>query len=1014
MATLYFIIIATTSLVAVAFPREPIPYRSTIFGDEKLAGGPFANINDFDDKTHPFSLKENISPYRLPTSTKPEHYNILLMVEIPKNVFSGEVEIQLYATRPDVNEIVIHYGDLDITSVELKLGNTVIPSSFTLDPEYQFIRVRLRDSVLTYNGTSTNKIVYTLSVDFKAPLRTDMMGFYQSWFQNNATSDIRWMASTQFSMTFARFAFPCYDEPSLKATFSFTIRRPNDFSSWTGMRLKQTRSSSIVGYEEDEFYITPIQSTYVLGFMVAEFKSRQVSDENGNLLFEVIARPGAIDENQEEYAFKIGQDLLAEMSRETAIDFYDVHPHIKMTQAAIPDFSFGAMENWGLLTYKEATLMYDEQHSNSNYKQNIANILAHEIAHMWFGNLVSFDWWDTVWLKEGFARYYQYFLAEMVEPDFGFGIRFTTEQVHTVMLTDSADNPHPLTNPGVASPSEIRSMFSTLSYNKGASIMRQTEHLLGKSVQRNGFRRYLRERAFDTAKPIHLFQALQNEAIAAGAMSQYGPEFSVIDYYKTWTEQAGHPVLNVQVNHQTGEMKIYQRRFNINSGYSTATTNWIVPISFATASNPDFEDTKPSHIIKDAVTIINRNSTGDEWVIFNKQQTGYYRVNYDDYTWNLIVMALRGSSRTQIHVNNRAQIVNDVFQFARSGLMTYSRAFNILSYLVNETEYAPWVTAISGFNWIRNRLVGTTYRSRLDTLIAQWANTVMSQLTYEPLENESFMRSYLRYQLAPFLCNLKPTDCHQAALKQFQALLENGTEVPVDSRNWVYCNALRQGSEDHFEFLWNRYLNHNVNSEKLVILQALGCIPHEASLNKLLDAIVEDNYIIRPQDYISVFSNAVNGNEGNTQIVFRYIQRNLEAVGKAFGTHFSPVDYATPLSYITPRLRNLQQIQEFQKWATDNKEVFGASYNTIYNGSESTRQSLQWAIDVQSDIESYLNNGDETYFTTTSSPVTSVGPTTVLPPPLAEPLTPELPDAASTAFLSVLSIFLAVVANFTL
>ncbi|KAL0882636.1 hypothetical protein ABMA27_001071 [Loxostege sticticalis] len=1002
MATLGFMILAATCLVANAYPQDPRPYRNTIFGDEKLEGGPFENIDEFADVAQLTSLDGSISPYRLPTTTKPEHYKILLTVEIPRNYFSGEEEIQLYATQSGVNEIVIHAYDLNITSLELRQGSNVIPTTWSFQTEYQFIRVRLTDGTLSYSAT--NKIMYTLAITYEAPLRTDMTGFYQNWFKNNATTDSEsWMASTHFQATAARSAFPCYDEPGFKATFSITIRRPAAFSSWTGMRLREIRNTSFEGYQEDEFYITPIQPTYLIAIIVAEYESLPIYDQSGNLVYEVIARPGAINTNQGEYALNIGQDLLSAMSKYTDKDFYSLHPHIKMTQAAIPDFRAGAMENWGLLVYREAYLMYDKEHTNGYYKQLIAYILSHEIAHMWFGNLVTCDWWDVFWLNEGFARFFQYFLTDSVDSELGLGIRFINEQVHTALLTDSANNPHPLTHSGIYDPVQIRT-----------SIIRQTEHLLGYNVFRNGLRKYLTERSYSTALPNHLFQALQSEAVAAGAITEYGPEFNVIEYYRTWTEQAGHPVLSVKVDHQTGDMEISQHRFNINSGYTTPSFNWIVPITFATASNPDFINTKPSHIIKDAVTIINRSSMGDEWVIFNKQQSGFYRVNYDDYTWNLIVMALRGPDRTKIHEYNRAQIVNDVFQFARSDLMTYSRAFNILSFLENETEYTPWVAAITGFNWIRNRVVGTTYLSRLEALMAQWANTAMTQLTYEPIQNESFMRSYLRYQLAPFMCNLNQTDCHQAARQQFQALRDNGIEVPVDSRNWVYCNALRQGTEEDFEFLWNRYLYHNVYSEKILLLTVLGCTPFETSLNKLLDAIVEENFIIRPQDYTSAFSTIVSGNEGNTQIVFRYIQRNLEAIGKAFGSHFTPIDYATPLSYVSSRLRTTQEIDEFQTWATNNREVFGTSYNSIFNGAQSARQSLQWAIDVRDDIEGYLNFGDETYSTTTSSSAAPIVTTSVSPPPLEEPTTPELPDSASSVFLSVLVVILAVAANLAL
>nr|AEO12696.1 aminopeptidase N3a [Ostrinia nubilalis] len=1014
MATLKLLILAAACLAAQAFPQDPRPYRNTIFADEKLEGEAFENIDDFDGNTQLSRSDDN--PYRLPTTTRPEHYNILWMVEIPANIFSGEVEIQLYATQENVNEIVIQANGLNITSVVLKLGDTEIPHTVTLQPEYHFLRVALSNGVLQYSAT--NRVLYSLNIEFIAPLRTDMYGIYENWYRNNASDEnVSWMASTQFQATSARYAFPCYDEPSFKATFNITLRRPVGFKSWTGMRLQNNITSPIEGFVDDVFFITPIQSTYLLAIIVAEYETLEKLNEiTGDIEYEVIARPGAIQSGQAQYAFEVGQELLAEMSNHTAMDFFSVHPHVKMTQAAIPDFSAGAMENWGLLTYREAYLMYDENHTNSYFKQLIAYILSHEIAHMWFGNLVTCDWWDVLWLNEGFARYYQYFLTDWVETYMGLSTRFINEQVHTSLLSDSSNNPQPLTNPGIGSPSSVSSMFSTISYNKGAAIIRQTEHLMGFDVHREGLRRFLVERSFETALPIHLFQALQDAAVEAGAIAEYGEEFNIIDYYKTWTEQGGHPVLNVEIDHQTGLMTIYQRRFNINSGYSTPTTNWIVPITFATASDPDFNNTKPSHIIRDGITVINRNSIGDEWVIFNKQQTGYYRVNYDDYSWNLIINALRGPDRTQIHEFNRAQIVNDVFQFARSGIMTYTRAFNILSFLENETEYTPWVAAITGFNWIRNRLIGSSYLAELEAMIANWATTVVNQLTYYPRPDESFMDSYLRYQLAPFMCNLNQTACREAAVSQFEALRYNDTEVPVDSRNWVYCNALRQGSEEDFDFLWERFQNHNVYTEKIVLLQVLGCTPHEASLKTLLDAIVTPNFVIRRQDYTTAFSTAVNGNEGNTQIVFNYIQTNLTQVAAAFGTILNPINYATPLSYISARLRSTEEIDNFQAWANATQDILGNSYNSIYNSAESSRDSLQWAVEVQSDIENYLTEGDETYEASSETPVVTDAPVTETQPPLEEPTTPELSesDSANTAFLSVLVIAVAAAANFAL
>ncbi|XP_014370443.2 membrane alanyl aminopeptidase-like [Papilio machaon] len=1002
MATLKLLVLLASCLVAHAIPQSPPISRSTIFGDERLKGEIFENVDAYSNEVALGERNVNAIAYRLPNTTKPESYVVLWVVDTTNLLFEGTVDISLVANQANVNEIVIHAHDLNITSLVLRLNNVIQPTIYSFEPEYHFLRIRLSSNAMQYNPT--NPVRYTLSIAFRAPLRDDMYGIYRSWFRNRSTDPIRWMATTQFQATAARFAFPCYDEPSFKATFNITIRRPVTHRSWSCTRIRQTVNSPNTLYQDDIYYQTPVMSTYLLALIVAEYHSLSVL-ENGNLTYEVIARQGAIEANQGQYAFDVGQELLAEMNNHTALNFRSMNPYLKMTQASIPDFSAGAMENWGLLTYREAYLMYDPAHTNDYYKQLIAYILSHEIAHMWFGNLVTCDWWGVLWLNEGFARYYQYFLTDWVEDYMGLGTRFITEQVHTALLADAADNPHPLTTPGIGSAVAVRTMFSTISYNKGAAVIRMTEHFLGFDVHREGLRNYLVERAYSTAQPIHLFRNLESVGISSGSLAAYGSDFNFIEYYESWTEQPGHPVLLVNVNHQNGDMTIIQRRFNINTGYSSVNTNWIIPITFATASNRNFADTKPTHIIRKAVTVINRNSIGDEWVIFNKQQTGFYRVLYDDYTWDLITLALRGPDRLQIHEYNRAQIVNDVFQFARSGLMNYTKAFSILSFLENETEYTPWVAALTGFSWIRNRFRGTPLLAQTEATMVRWSATAIRNLTYYPQANESFMRSYLRYQLAPVLCAMNVQECRTAANAQFRALINNGIEVPVNSRNWVYCNALRDGSQADFNFLWTRFQNHNVYTEKILLLSVLGCTPHAASLNTFLTAIVQDNFIVRPQDYTTAWNSATTGNEGNTQIVFNFVRNNLQTVINAFGSA------SVPLSYISSRLRTEAEIVEFQTWADQNRAALGDDYQSVYNGAEASRNSIRWAAAVASDFNNYFVNGDTPIVltTTTRAPATTVP--TVTAPPVVEPTTPTLPSSAMTSFVS-LSALLLVIVNF--
>nr|AAT99437.1 aminopeptidase N [Spodoptera exigua] len=1003
MVAIKLIVLSLACLSAAAVsPIEPSK-RNTIFADERFEGEVFENVDAFDNIE---LTNVGASPYRLPTTTAPVKYDLSWTISFtPQRTYSGTVTITLEAKQPNVNQIVIHSDHTVNSNVQLRFGQNIIPTDVSIQKEYQFFIVTLRDGVLSYN--ETHPIQYTLSIDFTGTFRTDMYGIYESWFRNTPQEPVQWMATTQFQATAARYAFPCYDEPSFKAKFNVNIRLPQNYNSWFCTKLIKSDTYSTT--EKIDYYEeTPKMSTYLLALIVADYG--KIDNGQVDKYHEVIARRGALADNQGDYALKTGEALLTRMSTITDYDFYSQDSNLKMTQAAIPDFGAGAMENWGLLTYREAYLLSDPTHTSSHFKQIIAYILSHEIAHMWYGNLVTNDWWDVLWLNEGFARYYQYFSTYEVE-DLGFNIRFVPEQVHTALLSDSSNNPHPLTNPGVGSPRSVSAMFSTISYNKGAAIIRMTEHLLGKNVHDIGLRKYLKDNEFGTTTPIDLFNALNEAGVANGAFNNY-PSFDFVAYYKSWTEQPGHPILNVHINHTSGQMTIHQRRFNINTGYSLQNTLYDIPITFTTAYDANFVNTKPTHIIKEPITVIDRGYHGDHWTIFNIKQTGFYRVNYDDYSWNLIALGLRGPSRLVIDELNKAQIVNDVFSFARAGIMRYDRALHILSFLAEEDQYAPWVAAVTGFNWLRNRLVGHPLLAVVDDLIRTWSTKVMSGLTYEPTilnnEDETFMRRYFRFQLAPLMCNVGVQECRDKAKTLFERLKQTPpVNVDRDSRNWVYCNGLRQGTEADFTLLWNKFINENLYTEKIVLLQTLGCTPHRNSLNALLGNILQrTDPAVRPQDYNTALNAAVSGNEGNTQIVLDYfkIDANLQALRVAYND-----DLRTPLSYISARLRNAAEVEDFQAWVKASN--LGIYETDILDGAEQTLKSFEFVASIANDLDNYFTGTDDPISTTTSGPSTTVSPVTVTAPPLVQPTTPVLPSSAVTSIISIFLLTLAGIAH---
>nr|XP_026484279.1 membrane alanyl aminopeptidase-like [Vanessa tameamea] len=887
--------------------------------------------------------------YRLPTTTRPSRYEINLTpyfdITTAPNIrpfsFDGIASIYIAATEANVREIVMHCNDLTIQSVSVTLNNAQIgltSDTFECEMPRSFLRIGTNEALQLGQE-------YVVRVTYTGNLQTNMRGFYRSWYRDS--TGIRWMGTTQFQPGHARQAFPCYDEPSFKALFDITINRESSFqSSISNMPIRNTAILTN-GRTAETFYTTPLTSTYLVAFIVSHY---QKVSTNNNLQrpFDIYARDNAGSTG--DWSLEIGEKLLEAMENYTQISYYTMAENINMKQAAIPDFSAGAMENWGLLTYREALILYDPQNSNHFYKQRVANIVSHEVAHMWFGNLVTCAWWDNLWLNEGFARFYQYYLTHSVAPDLGYDIRFIVEQVHSAMLPDSIDSAHALTNPDVNDPATVSAHFSVITYARGASVLRMTQHLLGEDTFVKGLRRYLDARKFDVAEPGHLFEALDAAAAEDNALAQYNG-ITIDRYFKSWSEKAGHPVLTVSINQRTGQMIVTQSRWDRDNGVSQFPSLWDVPITWTRGGAPEFNNLKPSEVLTAQVSTIQRGTEGHEWVIFNKQESGFYRVNYDNTNWALLTRALRSNNRTLIHELNRAQIVDDLFAFGRAGVVPYNRVFNVLSFLKMEDGYAPWIAAITGFNFAASRLsYNSTHLQRLRNEIINLSTAVTARLGYTEVNTDTYMDGLLRMYVMTFLCNMGHPECTAAARQNFASWRSN-TFLPANMRPWVYCSGLRQGTAEDFDYFWNRFLNEDLASEIVVMIQAAGCTSDQLSLDKFLDAIISNNDIIRPQDFSTAWNSAVTGNEENTSRLFNWLRRNVNQVIANLGSA------ATPISNIASRLRNEEQINEFLAWLEQNREILGNDYNTGISGITTTRNNLEWSVRRVSEFLNYFDTG---------------------------------------------------------
>ncbi|KAK5894007.1 hypothetical protein CesoFtcFv8_010744 [Champsocephalus esox] len=474
---------------------------SVVYSQEK------ANNQDGGTPTKPPATAATAAPsnepwdkYRLPKSLLPQQYNVTLWPRLLPDptglyIFTGETTVEFKCVE-DTDLILIHSNKLNysdsahLTSVDSGVEAPSIKSRF-LQIETQYL-------VLQLDGKLVKDHMYQLHTKFTGELADDLGGFYRSEYYEDGVKKV--VATTQMQPTDARKAFPCFDEPAMKAVFHITLIHDIGTVALSNGEQKETSSVVIEGQhvQKTAFGPTEKMSTYLLAFIVSDFA--QINNTIDDVLIRIFARKPAIDAGQGQYALNKTGPILKFFE-----GYYSSkYPLPKSDQIALPDFNAGAMENWGLITYRETALLYDESFSSNSNKERIATIIAHELAHMWFGNLVTLRWWNDLWLNEGFASYVEYLGAANAEPDWNITDLIVLNDVHRVFAVDALTSSHPLSSKeeDIQRPAQISELFDAISYSKGASVLRMLSDFLTEGVFTQGLTTPAEEESTPTPSAI--------------------------------------------------------------------------------------------------------------------------------------------------------------------------------------------------------------------------------------------------------------------------------------------------------------------------------------------------------------------------------------------------------------------------------------------------------------------------------------------------------------------------------
>ncbi|XP_055851692.1 glutamyl aminopeptidase-like isoform X2 [Episyrphus balteatus] len=871
--------------------------------------------------------------YRLPDHVRPWQYKLYLHPDLQTHTFEGTVSIGLSIDKP-TDVIALHSKDLNIFGISILevMGKMRIRvKAYYTDPARQLLLIEFYEVLRVY-------VPYTLSISFRGSL-SGLSGFYSSSYTNQNGEQI-WMATSKFEPTYARQAFPCFDEPAMKAFFEVTLVHPTagGYHALSNMNeVKQTVKGNVT---EVVFADSVQMSTYLACFIVSDFHHRmkKINATVGSD-FDMRVFATAAQMEKATYALNTGATII-----EHYISYFNLaYPLPKLDMAAIPDFVSGAMEHWGLVTFRETALLYDENSSSSANKQRVATVIAHELAHMWFGNLVTMKWWNDLWLNEGFASYIEYKGVNSVHPDWKMLDQFLTDDLHGVMKLDATLASHPIVQT-VESPNQITELFDSITYSKGASIIRMLEGFVGEDVFKEAVHNYLDRYQFSNAETDDFFSEFESFSL----------DFDVKLIMKTWTVQTGYPVVDVVKVNQT-QYKLTQKRFfsnpeDYNQTHSDSEFNyrWTIPITYTTSANPVVQKTWFNY--DDSEVIINLPSATD-WIKINKDQVGYYRVNYPQEIWEQINKALFNTPAA-FSISDRAHLLNDAFTLADSTQLSYKTALDLTKFLQNELEYVPWNVATSKLLSMKNLLYYTDVFNDFRKYARRLLIQVYENVGWEVDEN-NHLKNLLRVTILDAACSFGHVNCLQEVGARFTSWLSDPSNRPKpDLRNAIYFHGMAQaGTEETWDQMWDLFKYETDASEKAKLMQGLSAIKEPWILQRFIE-LAWDESNVRGQDYFTCLQNIARNPVGQS-LVWDYVRENWEKLVERFGINERYLGRLIPA--ITGRFTTNQKLEEMEIFFAKYPEA-GAGTAARKEALENVKYNINWLKANKNQIAEWLAN----------------------------------------------------------
>jgi aminopeptidase N len=749
---------------------------------------------------------------RLYGQFQPENYQLDLRPDRNAMAFSGTVTVRGRKTGRPAQRLTFHQKGLKITKATVvkhgKKGDEPVELA-RINNQDSYDEVRLHAAGMIYPGD------YTVTLEFEGDITKPMNGIYPCFFKDGDKD--KQLIATQFESHHAREAFPCVDEPEAKATFDLTLTTPAKEPVISNTPVKTQSSKGKL--QTTTFETTPKMSTYLLAFVYGDMQYKEAKTTDGTVV-RCYATPANV--GYTEFALDCAVKTLEFYNEYFGIPY----PLAKCDFIALPDFASGAMENWGCITFREQALLVDPKNTSLHLKQWVANVVAHELTHQWFGNLVTMRWWTDLWLNESFASWMSWLAVDHLFPEWQVWTQFIVDEQGLAMKLDALEHTHPI-EVEVRHPDEIRTIFDAISYEKGASALLMLHDYLGADDFRDGLRLYLKRHAYGNTDTVDLWAAWEE---ASGK--------PVTKFMSAWTQQSGYPI--VQANIAGDNPSLKQERFYLNPAAKKESATW--PIPLLPSEKLDFATLDTAEQTIGA-------SVSNEFLL-NHNRTSFFRAIYDAEHLKNLAQAVQAGKLNNL---DRLGLLGDSFEAAKAGYGSTVDTLQLLNAYDTEDSPVVWDVISGGIGSIRMVMNDDAVRSGLKPLVRRLAAVQLKRLGWEEKSGDSHFDRLLRPTILGLSSFGEEPSVVKEAKKRFAAM-KKPEDIHPDLRGVVYGTVARHGGAKEFDKMIAMH-NASTNSEERVTLGgALTGFEQPELIKRALEMITSDQVRLQDASYWIAYS----------------------------------------------------------------------------------------------------------------------------------------------------------------